>query len=379
MTFVVEEPEQQSAGQDQQMPDQENAPVAGMQRKSAGRVNIKGGLKKLMARKWTFVKVWVLTFVLACAYILPQPRYYNSQLMLVPESSTQDAGGSLSSLASSFGFNLGGMEGGDAFFPEIYPDVIGSNEFLVGLFDAKIETEDGSLKTDYYTYLTQHQKKSPYQEGWDAVKGTVKGWFSKPAPHAERAEIDPNHLDVYHNGLVQMMNGNISCTVSKMTNVITISVQDQDPLVCTIIADTVRLKLQEFITDYRTKKARLDADYYQKLCDEAKAKYEKASQEYSDYCDRHTDIILQANISERDQLENELSNTLTAYNALTTQYQAAAAKIQERTPSFTLLQRASVPVKPAGPKRMIFVAVMLFLATFGTAAWIMRKELVRWF
>ena len=47
---------------------------------------------------------------------------------------------------------------------------------------------------------------------------------------------------------------------------------------------------------------------------------------------------------------------------LNNQLQAAKAKIQERTPAFTMLQNASVPTKPEGPKRMIFVLVMTFLA-----------------
>ena len=55
------------------------------------------------------------------------------------------------------------------------------------------------------------------------------------------------------------------------------------------------------------------------------------------------------------------------YTTLMTQYQAAKAKVQERTPAFTLVQGAAVPIKPAGPKRMIFVIGMCVLAVFGTS------------
>ena len=53
----------------------------------------------------------------------------------------------------------------------------------------------------------------------------------------------------------------------------------------------------------------------------------------------------------------------TAYNTLNTQLQAAKAKVQERTPAFTAIKGATVPTRPAGPKRMIFVATMLLLAS----------------
>jgi hypothetical protein len=54
--------------------------------------------------------------------------------------------------------------------------------------------------------------------------------------------------------------------------------------------------------------------------------------------------------------------------------EAAKAKIQERTPSFTTLKSASVPIKPAGPKRMLFVLGMVLLATFITSLYVARDE-----
>ena len=51
-----------------------------------------------------------------------------------------------------------------------------------------------------------------------------------------------------------------------------------------------------------------------------------------------------------------------AYNSLAQQKLMAESKLQERVPAFTVLQNASVPVKPAGPKRMITVAFLLIVA-----------------
>ena len=60
---------------------------------------------------------------------------------------------------------------------------------------------------------------------------------------------------------------------------------------------------------------------------------------------------------------------------LMAQLQAAQSKVQERTPAFTLLKGAAVPVKPAGPKRMIFVAFMLFLVFTVRAFLLVRSEI----
>ena len=53
----------------------------------------------------------------------------------------------------------------------------------------------------------------------------------------------------------------------------------------------------------------------------------------------------------------------------------ARAKLQEKTPSFTTLIGATVPIKPAGPKRMLFVAFMLVLATLSYAIYILRDDM----
>ena len=49
---------------------------------------------------------------------------------------------------------------GDALYPEIYPDLVGSTDFSVGLFPIIVKTKDGSVKCDYYTYLTKYNKNA---------------------------------------------------------------------------------------------------------------------------------------------------------------------------------------------------------------------------
>ena len=140
------------------------------------------------------------------------------------------------------------------------------------------------------------------------------------------------------------------------------------------MADSVRSKIQAFVTDYRTKKATKDFNYYYKLLLQAKGEYEKALKAYTYYVDTHRDIILQSYISERDQLENNMQLKLNTYNAMLTQVQNAKNKIQENTPAFTVLQNAVVPVKPSGPKRMLFVLGFVFMTFLFTSVMIVLRS-----
>jgi uncharacterized protein involved in exopolysaccharide biosynthesis len=62
------------------------------------------------------------------------------------------------------------------------------------------------------------------------------------------------------------------------------------------------------------------------------------------------------------------------YTAMNSQMQTAAAKLQEATPAFTVIQSASVPVKPAGPKRVFISLGVMILAFIILSARILMKS-----
>ena len=113
-------------------------------------------------------------------------------------------------------------------------------------------------------------------------------------------------------------------------------------------------------------------NYYKELTAKAKHTYEKARQAYGSYADANMEIMLESFKSKKDDLENDMQLKFNAYSTLNTQLQAAIAKVQEKTPVFTVVTNATVPLKPAGPKRMMFVAGMLFLAFIITTVYVSR-------
>ncbi len=340
-------------------------------------VNLRKLFQLLLQKKKVFYKVWAIVFVLSCIWIFPQPRYYISSVAVAPETGGAEAGGGLSSIASSFGINIGAMANNDAIYPILYPDLFESPEFTVGLYDIKITTAEGDLTTDYYTYMKKHQQPNWLTKPFtDAIKWVKKIFKSKKGHLGEDGKISSFQMSEEDFALMESVQSNITCSVDQKTDVVTITVQDQDALVSALLADSVKQHLQDFITEYRTSKARMDVDYYQELANQAWDDYETSVREYSDYCDAHKNMILQANISERDELENKMSLKFNTYNAMNVQLEAAKAKVQERTPSFTTLKSVVVPVKPAGPKRMLFVIGMLFLSSIITAFWISRGQIV---
>lgn len=337
--------------------------------------------KHLLAKKMLFIKVWIITFVLSCIWIFPQPRFYTTEVSIAPESSNSKDLGSLASLASNFGLSTN-ISSSDAIYPQLYPDLFKSTEFIVSLFDIKIKTKDGKIETDYYTYMKDNQKANLLLFPLYWCKNWVKQKLSPvevPIKGKDGKRFDPFCLTKETNDVLETVKENITCTYSRTTDVVTIKVQDQDPLVSALLADSIKEHLQIFITDYRTKKARIDYEHYKELTKDARNSYELARQRYASFADANMDASLQSLRSKEEDLENEMQLKFNVYSALNTRLEAALAKVQENTPVFTTLTNATVPVKPAGPKRVIFVLVMLFLATMGTIIHICRKELREWF
>jgi len=307
------------------------------------------------------------------------PRIYKTTVMLAPESS----GGSsltsnISSLASMVGMDMNFGDNNDAIYPEIYPDLMKSADFTVSLFPINVKSKDGKINMSYYDYLFSKQKMAwwDYPRAWIAK---LKKHFRKKEEGADDGKINPFMLTRDQYDVAKYINGNIDCTVDKKTSVITIVVTDQDPLISASMADSVKDRLQVFITNYRTNKARNDLAYMEKLFDEAKAQYVKARQKYASFSDANSDLILESVRSAQEDLENDMQLKYNIYTQVAEQLQLAKAKVQEKTPAFTVVQSASVPVKHSNKPKILILALFLFLGWLFRVcmlAYKHRKELV---
>lgn len=327
-------------------------------------------------RKFFFFKVWPITFVLSCLYIICIPRYYTSDAILAPELGSSASGGTLGSLASSFGIDLTSMENSDAIGPMLYPNLMEDNGFAMSLFSIRVKSADGEIDTDYYTYLKDYQKFPWWGYVIKGISDGIKSLLPKkdlPSPGSIGGEKSPYWLSEEENGKLEVIRSNVNISINEKAGTLTIQTKAQDPLVAKILADSVQVHLQEFITKYRTNKARIDVAHYEELVERTYQEYEQKCKEYSKYSEKNMNIVMTSFQTEVENLQREKELKYTAYTSLSGQLEAAKAKLQERTPAFTQLKGASVALKPAGPKRMLFVLFMLVLVTAITIVVTLRE------
>ena len=308
-----------------------------------------------------------IAFVVGAIIAKSIPTYYRCEVMLAPESGGGSSSmGQLASLASSFGVSLGGggNAGGDAITPSLYPDLMKSTDFKTSLFPIKVHGKKDKTSMTYYDYL-----KNEWREPW------WEDFFGLMAPEKKQDTLVNNfELTGEQARIADMINKNVVCKIDKKSGLISIDVKAQDPYIAALLADSVKTRLQDFLIDYRTQKSRHDLEYAEMLLRQAKKDYEHARQKYVEFVDANQDIVLESIRQMQTDLENDLQLQYNNYNTLSAQVLAYKAKVQEATPAFTTLQRATVPLGPVGPKRPQIIFICLFLAALFTTVYILYKE-----
>lgn len=332
------------------------------------RIDYQQVIKAIWGRRTIYFITLPIVAVLASLYIVCIPRVYTSETKMAPEIESPSANGTLGSIASSFGFDLSEMQSSDAITPLLYPQLIDDNGFISELFKVKVVSKDEKINTDLYTYFDKNQKY-PW---WSKCLGAFENIFKKDTPSKNNKKFNPYMPSKKDDDIISAIRNSINISVDKKTGVITIKSKAQDALICKTIADSVRGHLQYYITRYRTNKAWKDYAYYKHLTEEAKAQYEKARRLYGGYADANSDVVLESFKSKQEDLENDMQLKYNTYSTLNTQLEAAKAKIQEKTPAFTLIQGASVPIKASEPKRMFFVFGMTIFAFILISIYVLR-------
>lgn len=382
--FQTPEEVSPEAFQEKLAPEDANRTAPSSQPEAIPIVSEKISINAIFSCIWRNKAKYILPLLITGALVswlaLSVPRYYKVTVMLAPEYNLPSAGGlsSITGLAGQLGINVGSTSSSDAIVPLFYPDLLASTDFLVPLFNVQVTTKDGKFKGRYADYLSKHQQHPWWEVEINKLKDKVA-----PPPKSEARGVDepinPFALTFTEDALMRAIKASISCSVDKKTDVITLTTTAQDPLVAALVADTVRERLQDFIIQYRTVKARRDLDHVQNLCKKAHEDYLKKQQAYATFVDANQDLVLETFKAKEKDLEDEMQLAFNTYSQLLTRVQSAEAKVEERTPAFTTLQNASVPVKHAGPKRVLTVLGSLIAAfIITTVVLISRDKRVRW-
>lgn len=341
-------------------------------------IDLIGILRKIIGIRKTIYKAAGIGLVIGIIVAISIPKQYTVGVTLSPEMGNTKGSG-LSGLATSFlGSGVSMNEGTDALNASLSADIVSSTPFLLELSTMKIPALKGGTMT-LNVYLDE--ESSPW---WGyiigipgMVIGGVKSLFTaedKDSITSVRVNQGAIELSKKESKKIELLKKKITASVDKKTSMTTVSVTLQNPKVAAVVADSVVRKLQEYIIDYRTSKAKEDCLYLDKLFKERQQEYYDAQKKYADYMDSHDNVILQSVRAEQERLQNDMSLAYQVYGQVANQLQVARAKVQEEKPVFAIVEPAVVPLNPSGTSRKVYVLAFIFLSVCIVISWKLLGE-----
>ena len=322
-------------------------------------------LRKIIGIRKTIYKAASIGLIIGVIIAICIPKQYTAEVTLSPEMSSNKGTG-LSGLAASFlGSDVAMGDGTDALNASLSADIVSSTPFLLELSTMEIPASKGVNMT-LNTYLDEE-----YVPWWSYVIGFpsiiidgAKSLFIEEDElvYSNRTNKGVIELSQKESKKIEVLKNTITAIVDKKTSMTTVAVTLQNPKVAAVLADSVVKKLQEYIIDYRTTKAKEDCIYLEKLFKERQQEYYAAQKEYANYIDSHDNIILQSVRAEQERLQNDMSLAYQVYSQVANQLQVARAKVQEEKPVFAIVEPAVIPLDPSGTSRKIYVLIFIFLS-----------------
>ena len=325
-------------------------------------------LRKLIKR-WKFIVLVTFIFsVLGVVYALTMKRTYQVTVTLAPETQNRTSG-----TASALASMLGGVTlstSPDALNISLFPEISASTPFLCSLLDVPVTpyvkganpSDPLPPSTTVFLHMLGRDKELSPAKARKQALADEKYLYDDSVIH-------PDYLTPRQGKAVQALQAAVNTTVDKKTGVTTIGVTLDDPMIAKQLADTVCQRLQDFVTEYRTKKATDDYNYYVQMADEAYANLVKAQAAYSARVDYDRSVILQSVNSERQRLQDEASLANQIYSQMAQQREMAKAKIQEVKPVYAVVQPATVPLRPSNSRAKVCI-IWFFVGFMLACAWV---------
>lgn len=329
---------------------------------------------KLWIKRKFITKFFLIGLLLGIIVAFSIPKEYTTTVILAPEQQNASSNGNMGALASITGINLNNISTND-LSSDIYPDIIVSTPFLLGLSNVHISDKAAKIDTTLFAYIKSDQKIA----WWKNILGIpfhLIGLFSSSTDQQGAVQNKKNTLTKAELEVISNISQRINISIDKKTNVITLTTTMQNPEVSSQVADTLTSYLQSYIISYRTEKARSDLYFTEKLYGESKIEYDKVQRKYADYLDKNQNVVLASYRVNQEKLQNEVSLAYSVYNQVAQQLQMAKVKVQDQTPVYTVIQPPIVPIVPTKPNKKMIVAGFTFLFTIATCGYILGKDLI---
>jgi len=337
-------------------------------------------LQKIWKGRKTTIKIFVVFMILGVIIALNKNNLYTATSSFIPKGESRGSiGGSLGSLASLAGINLGGMSSDNSGIPPtLYPMLVQSNSFIESLLMVKVP-QGGDL-VELQDYLNDSTDTpdilGTFKKYTIGLPGLIKKSFfgKKDELAVSSVSVGIKKLTLKEESIYKSVKELIALNVDKKEGFITLTVVSDNPEVSAIIALNAQLLLQKEVINFKIKNAQELLTFTESLYAQKKAVYEGLQDELATFRDQHQNISSGIFQNKFRRLEDELSIANAVNQELAKQVEQARIQVSRDTPIFTIIDPVAIPNKRSSPNRTRIVFGFMFFGFVVGVGFVLVKD-----
>jgi hypothetical protein len=326
--------------------------------------------KTLWSGRRTVIKTTLICGVIGLIVALTSPKEFVATTIMVPSSSDGASKlGGLGGLAAMAGINLNTTTGSD-LSPTVYPQIVASLPYQLELMKTPLNFSDRKEPVTFYDYYSEPQKKNPFIKYTLGLPGVILGLPGTIVKAIKGKETDktassdvnePLELTVKQRDVRTILMDLISLNVNSKEATITLNATMPEAKTAAQLGQRAQELLQQYIIEFKIKKAKANLDFIQQRFDETTKKFEAAQEKLASFRDRNKSVTLATARTEEERLTSQYNLIYSIYSELSKQLEQAKIQVKQDTPVFTIIEPVSVPTKRSKPNRPMILFIWLFL------------------
>jgi uncharacterized protein involved in exopolysaccharide biosynthesis len=294
---------------------------------------------RLLLRKKKFILLATSAITIAAvivSFILPES--FKSTSVLLPETDKSKLAGlgGLADLAS-----MAGVGPGEASPVKLYPAILKSETVL--------------KSTIYKKYKT------------DAFKDSVN--------LIEFWEIKAKTPELAYETALKYLRDNLDVSMDIKTNIITLTLETEEPRLTAEIINTVTAGLDKFMRTKRTTNATKQRQWIEDRLGEVKQDLTTSENRMKDFREKNRSVSNSPLLMlEEERLLRDVQINTALFGELKKQYELSKIEEIKNTPIVNILDEATPAAKKEKPKRSIIVAASFLFAIIGSSGYIYIKH-----
>ena len=315
-------------------------------------------LRKILDKKSLFIKNLIYSILIGLiAAFLIKPEY-TATTVFTPNfsKSTNISSSGIGGLAAMAGINLDKITNEEGnVSPMLYPEIFYSLPFQIKIIDEKMNFSAFDEPMSYADYILSKKGFNPFTY----FRNFVSSFFNNNNNINNTSNVLGISKERY--GVIKNLINDIKIDLNSKEGSIYISATMHDPVVAAQMALNAQKILQNFVIDFKIKKAKDELNYLNERVLENEKNFKKIQNKIAQYKDENQNFSSELAQTKLKFLESEYDLAYKIYSDLSTQLESKKLQVKENTPLFTTLKPANIPNEKSNLSRLSLLVISIIL------------------